>query len=412
MIDVSVFRQSAECVSSAPNAFGTIHSRFRVHGGIREPALGRIETPIQISEQSKHPESENRTCGAYRRSWIGKMRRQTMYSQNSQVRRGALKTRRLAPANFTMMLLAVSILIWPRLALGGFVSNSGSTSAFFGDDLHTSTLNPNPLVPVSTITYAGHPELTGQCTWINAGLDAFKVANPTWSYSWAGVTQEAVVEKGISLVSYTFNGTNYSGYNPFVVSAPQVTGAPGSQPTPDNPNGARVFAQRPSGEVGGAVLNLQYKPQAGAPAINNLHWIQAYTGTIWGHALSPILDNDPANPYKSQGTVTPFYDQISPGGGTLAGGGGFFEDRPQVPEFDLYYTRKEYESNPVASIQFQVVLADFNEDTKHITLYGGEWWGFTYSAVELPEPSSCLLMTLGGGGLLFLRRMTRRMRAA
>jgi hypothetical protein len=311
-----------------------------------------------------------------------------------------------------MMLLITSFSISPSLALGDFVSNTASVSAPFGDDQHTSTLNPYPFIPVSTITYVGHPELNGQCSWINTGLSAFKAApgNSGWTWNWAGVAQEAASEKGISLVPYRYDfgdgkGTQtYSGYNPFVVRCPEVTAAPGT--------GISFPATAP-GEYGGAVINLQYTPQPdleiGIKKGHSLHWIQAYTGTLWGHTIPPLLDNDPDNPYRAQSGVTPFYDEVTRAAGTLTGGGGYFDDRPLIPEFDSFWTHKEYESNPVASLQYQVVLADFDEAEKHITVYGGVWWGFTYSAVDIPnpEPSSCFLMALGGGGLLIFRRMRR-----
>lgn len=312
----------------------------------------------------------------------------------ASVRSGALRARQLAPPILTLILLAVGILHSPSLARGGPVS----VSAPFGDDMHTSTLNPYPMIPVSSITYLGHPELNGQCTWINTGLDAYDKANPTWSYQWAGVANEAKVEQGISLVGYTFKGNNYDGYDPYVVSQPDVKAA----------NGKNYPSDISNAEVGGAVLNLKYTPPDGAPAINNLHWIQAYTGSIYGKAFGPILDNDPTQPYKGQNNAgLPFYDGTYTAG-TLGGGGGWFLDTPFV-------TEQEYESNPVVSVQFQVVLASdsVQPNGNHVlTLYGGEWWGYTYTAVETPEPASCLLLTLGGGGLFFFRRMIGRKSAA
>lgn len=327
-------------------------------------------------------------------------------------RHGQAWRERGAPLFLSILLLAASVLLSPSLALGDFISNTATASGYYGDDFHTSTLNPDPLIPVSSITYAGNPALNGQCAWINAGLAAFVTANPAdgsgpsgqaWTFTWAGVAQEASLEKGITLVGYNSNGTNYSGYNPYVVNRPAVTGAPGSAPTPGNPNGARVFPASGPGEFGGAVINLQYTPQAGAPAITNLHWIQALTGTLWGHAVAPLLDSGKA--YSSQSTVSPWYLGTGYSAGTLAGGGGFFEDRPLVPEFDSYFSHKEYESNPVASIQFQVVLASDTTTVvdgvtqNNVTLYGGEWWGFTYSAVETPEPASLTLLGIGAFGL-------------
>src|SRR5262249_21190554 len=163
---------------------------------------------------------------------------------------------------------------------------------------------------------------------------------------------------------------------PFAVTQPSITAGNGS-----------VRPQGPTGELGGAVINLKYTPVEGAPAINNLHWIQAIGGpsTRRGDAVPTILDTGEA--YTSQSTVTPFYDTSGGAAGTLPNGGGWFVDRPLINE-------NEYESNPVASIQFQVVLASDTQTIDRngvvqndLTLYGGYWWGFTYSAYDTPEPA-------------------------
>ena len=334
-----------------------------------------------------------------------------MKRQMMTVRSVALRARLIVPLFIRMMLLAGSVLLLPSLAVGANITGPASVSAVIGDDNNTSTLNPYPIIPVSSITYPGNPALNGQCVWINAGLNAFITANPAngsgpsgegWSYSWAGVAQEAAVEAGLALYSYNYNGDTYDGYNPWVGTQPSVKSADGS-------TGASGIA---NAEVGGAVINLKYTVGLnGAPAIANLHWIQAYTGTIYGTAFGPILDNDPANPYAAQASNTPFYD-VPYAAGTLANGG-WFRDRP-------YVTEAEYELNPVVSSQFQVVLvgdtvtpqplgpggAMVNQHA--LTLYGGDWWGYTYTAVDVPEPSTLVLLVLGGMGLLVWGRGRRK----
>jgi hypothetical protein len=47
-----------------------------------------------------------------------------------------------------------------------------------------------------------------------------------------------------------------------------------------------------------------------------------------------------------------------------------------------------------------------------VTLYGGEWWGFTFSAVDVPEPSTFVLLAFGGSGLLVVRSRTTKRPAA
>ena len=310
------------------------------------------------------------------------------------------RTRRVAPP---LVMVLVALALAPRNASGVTAQNVGPL--LWGDDFHSASINPFPAIPVSSI--AAPP---GQCVWINTGLTNFITANPSngtgpsgqgWSYSWAGVATEASVEAGINILDYY----------PYVVQRPAVTAG----------NGA-VAAAGPNGELGGSVFNISYTPTVanGAPVINGIRWIQALNGTLWGNPTgggSAILDtpfNGGGAAFKSQSNITPFYDPLG-FAGTYGANNAYFLDTPQVPEFDSYFTNAEYEQNPVASVQFQVILAtdtqtvDGNGITQNaLTLYGGEWWGFTYSAVEVPEPASCLLLTLGAFGLLFRKPTLKR----
>src|ERR1039458_10563287 len=65
--------------------------------------------------------------------------------------------------------------------VAGFMVNSAYGITFqsvdptnVGDDALSCTLNPYPVIPVSTI--ASTPP--GQCSWINTGLSTFQAANP------------------------------------------------------------------------------------------------------------------------------------------------------------------------------------------------------------------------------------------
>jgi hypothetical protein len=359
------------------------------------------------------------------------------------VRSAALRARQIALLCVPMIMLAASLLLSPSTAYGGIEQNIGPIPA--GDDQNSASVNPYPAIAVSTI--ASNPP--GQCTWINTGLANFSAANPAngtgnsgqgWTFTWAGVAQEAQVEAGIGMTDYY----------PWVVNKPAAyvpNGATFSSASPaagglsQNPYPAANF----NGEIGGAVFNLQYSPQPGAPtftidATHQLDWIQAYTGTLYGNAFGPILDNGgfaagnaggfpatpggAAQPYGTQNSFSPFYDYAGAAGtwGAAANSGAWFLDRPQVPEFNNM-TGMEYENNPIVSSQFQVVLA---YDTKtvvagvtqnNVTLYGGLWWGFNYTAQDrtnpgVPEPSTYVLLAFGGIGLFFFRRMSGRQRAS
>ncbi|MBI2826132.1 MAG: PEP-CTERM sorting domain-containing protein [Planctomycetia bacterium] len=318
------------------------------------------------------------------------------------------RARHIVPLLTAMMLLAGGVLLAPSNAYGGTQQQDGPR--IFGDDINTSTANPYPAIAVSTIQTMP----PGQCPWINTGLATFLAANPAngsgpsgeaWTFTWAGAAQEAQVEAGITTIDYY----------PWVIS----------EPTAYTANGATYAGDGLMGERGGAVLNLKYIPQPGAPAMNNLRWIQGLNGTIRGTALATGLDNFTDATFTTRDNSSPFYDGgLTPGtAGTLAltnpaqpgrGQGGWFLDVPKINE-------NEYEGSPVASVQFQVILAD---DTRTlggngvwqnaVTLYGGVWWGFEYTASDMgvPEPATYVLLILGGIGLLFVRRKTGKKQAA
>jgi len=301
--------------------------------------------------------------------------------------------------NRSRLCLVLAILLAGRFgsnALGGSVAGP----EYGVDDYNTSVIAP--LTAISTLPNA-------QANLITQGLNAFDTANSTatsvWTYSWAGQQQEADVEAGI----------NVTQYNPFVVNIPDVTAGDNS-----------VYAgNNTDRDLGGAVLNMTYSLTQSVQTsdfghvFNNLHWIQA---------LSSYYDSGPNrvtidNPFA---TGTPYYDDGGAAGkGTSTDGDeeayavdsnstAWFLDRPFKVESE------SAETNPVANLLFQVVLADETDSydsetgvtTHAITLYGGEQWGYTYVAgdlapvpVPLPTAAGIGFVMLGGfGGLMAFRR--------
>jgi autotransporter-associated beta strand protein len=232
-------------------------------------------------------------------------------------------------------MLVGGLSLWSGVASATIVQTAGPTWGV--DDENSCIAIPFPSIPIGSANDG----------IIDAGLGSFVSTNSAagWSDSWATPANQAKVENGIKILDYF----------PWVVVSPTILMGNG-----------QYYPGHYVGDTGGAVFNLKYTPVAGAPAIGNLHWIQAYTETTYG-VTSTHLDNG-----LSPGS--PFYDTAG-AAGKLAGGGAYFFDRPQDPE-------REYESNPVSTVTFEVVLAGFNPATKAITLYGGRKWGYSYSAAD------------------------------
>ncbi|HUY92953.1 MAG TPA: PEP-CTERM sorting domain-containing protein [Pirellulales bacterium] len=319
----------------------------------------------------------------------------------------------------------------PEYAAAGIFQSAGPT--YYGDDYHQAEVGPygaygpngtDGPIPVSSITYnfPYNLYLNGECIWINDSLDNYIEANPkngsgpsgqAWAYSWASLATEKLVQSGITVTDYF----------PFVVQQAAF-------PTEND----KSFGAVGPGELGGAVIKLTYTPNLngnGAPELDNPTWVQAYEGTSRGHNFGPILDNGGVVDTSSSNSKTPYYAGAK---GTINGTNPtqtYFADEPVANE-------NEYENNPVVALQFQTVLATDVTSTlsngktlNTVTLYGGEWWGFTYSAndappppppapppalppfnafpmVPTPEPSTFVLAGLGGIGLAIATYRRRR----
>jgi hypothetical protein len=227
---------------------------------------------------------------------------------------------------------------------------------------------------------------------VNA-LTTFDNSHAGWSYSWAGIAAEQKVESALSVKS----DQAWAGEQPAVVAA----------------NGAN-YAVKPSlansnaneNDVGGAVLSLDFNVATantalggnglnlgsvdngnGTTTTTSLNWVQA----LQAHHDTPAYANPNPyyqyrldNPYATNGT--PFYNDGGAAGTYNAGANAYFFDRPWKVE------NEASESNPVADVQFQVALAMDAQTTNNttgavisnvLTLYGGYWWGYTYTAQEV-----------------------------
>jgi len=260
-----------------------------------------------------------------------------------------------------MFLAMASLCLASATSYATLSPNGKSASGGYGDDFHRSTL-------YSLTEDGNQAETMYSCPWVDIGLEKqdFNSAKG-WKFTYAGEENSAFIK----------NDLKVEVYEPWVVTAPRV----------ETPRGT-IPAAGPA-EWGGAYLQLSYTPKPGDPC--NIRWIQAVDSSYHGGAYDIHLDN----PYDRS---TPFYDPAG-AAGVEPNKTGWFYDRPSWPE-------DENEINPVADFEAQVFLAeDFgvrNGVQHDMTIYGGLWWGYQYSAFDnpIPEPTTVLLFGLGGLALL------------
>lgn len=161
-------------------------------------------------------------------------------------------------------------------------------------------------------------------------------------------------------------------YYPWVVNQPTYRR---TFTNPDGTQTTQTWGGNLNGEAGGAYIQLSYTPQGNDPT--NIRWIQGIDSSYYGGAFNVHLDNP-------DDRSSPFYDS----GTQDIAGPTYFVDIPGALE-------NEYEGNPVAQVDFQAFLAQDNGAgngfAHNVTIYGGIWWDYTYTAVDVPEPSSFLL---------------------
>jgi hypothetical protein len=262
--------------------------------------------------------------------------------------------------------LALVLVLLPASAFGNTAYPTAGPQ-WGVDDYNTSTVLQ--LSDVNTAT-------SGFYGWVALALQQFQDNHGGYQFQW-------------NLTDAVSASIQDPTYEAWVVSEPGVTvgngtTANGQSGTPIAFNGVSAaitnLGNGNVNDVGGAVIVLTYSPVSGV-AITNPLWIQVYRGSRHGIVEPPTLDSGTPPVYSGNAW------------GTLTNGDLWLVDRPFTLE-------NEYEQNPVANEEFVSLLAGsqavYNPDGSFnhsvFTIYGGVDWGYYYTANDVPEPSSLVLL--------------------
>ena len=296
------------------------------------------------------------------------------------------------------------------LALSAFttvceaLTGSPSVTKFGWDDNNTATLSPG-----------GAPYLNATPSWFNQALPNSASQNNVgwnfntaaqWTFTFAGTLAPAA---NVGTFYYSAFVVNNDGYN--------------------LPDGNAASTYNYVGDWGGANYVLNYSPGANDPGgsssattLASVHFLQVVKATsnygddVSGQVTSTVtqyfLDIRNAN----NTSASPFYD--------VSGfSSGYAQTNTQKWTDDTPYRWENQSGSGTASSdgtpnllsitweanEFIAVDMGTNATTQNnVLLYGGRDWGFTYSALDVPEPSVIAVAGIGGFALLIADRRFRR----
>ena len=287
--------------------------------------------------------------------------------------------------------LALAIGVAPFTMSGALIggTTAGKTVSGVGqDDIDTAT--------TYDITYQTF------CPWIVAGAARF----PTYNFVFAGQGVASDI-KNIDPGDFTIGQ-----YNPWVINN---NGTANNVTSPDPSAGNSNVNRNVTGQdAGGADILISYTPlNAGDPT--NVNFVQAFIQNTNGAGFTTgVMDSG----------RTPYYN-----GDSVAGTGTTRRRRtsPLVTDsttaawmIDIPYRCEVgaiarciggVDDSLLSQVQyFQTFIEEDRmiKGTKYNVLFGGVQWGYSFTAVETPEPSSMLLLASAlAAGLLSYRRSSR-----
>jgi hypothetical protein len=291
--------------------------------------------------------------------------------------------------------LASLVLAYGTLPLTVSATTMAPTAQGWGqDDWNVSTISPNPKPTYQTF-----------CNWIVTGLnDAGYTSGKGWNFAFAGSTSAP----GIANIPESDFTVNY--YKAWVVT---------NDPLPAGTLSAGIPVRDVTNQdAGGADFVLSYKPRPDTRDPVNVNFIQAYIDNLNGAGFGTgILDN--LGHLQKDGGV-PYYNRYAVSG--KSGTTSWIRDIPFTCESGAYARNPDTnrvgcgvgvdEATVSEAVQFQTFVVgatpvNLNGKSTYI-LYGGEQWGYSYAASDVPEPSFTILsgLVLMGIGAVGRRRVT------
>lgn len=270
--------------------------------------------------------------------------------------------------------LSLSVLC-AAVCLNAHANTAAPTATGFGvDDHNVSTLVPYPATFVSGGAIAS--------TALEAALATSAFNGSTWNFNFADPTT-------IPASSLTVNT-----YTAWVVT---------NDPT-DDPGGTSQTQEVMGQDAGGANFAMTYTPRANStdPAAGSIHFLQLYRESINGGADTYAIDN--------AGADVPWYDEL--GISDIGAASSWLFDIPYTCEAGLTSnddcTGGVDEAQTSANVEFwsYVAVDTMNAGVNDVVLYGGENWGYDYTAVDnfVAEPTSLVMLATGGLLLGTIRR--------
>jgi hypothetical protein len=283
------------------------------------------------------------------------------------------------------------------------ITGNPSATGFGWDDYNTSTLNPAPA------SY-----LNATPNWFNQALPNSVSTPGAYNNSFANTAQWTFTLAGTLVPAATLNAFNYSAW---VVNNDAY----------NLPNGNPAVTRTVTGDVGGANYTLNYMPGANDPggatsatALASVHFIQVLQ-------INASYGNDATGLQTSNSTTycidnlgnagSPFYDVVGGSSGyAQMSTQKWMDDTPYTTEDKGGYGNGQSDTGPIVLSETDLfdtfIAVDMGATAttqNNVLLYGGQSWGYTFSASDVPEPGILALTCFGGIAVLIgFRRLKNR----